>query len=93
MTHEEFVAKLTKIFDNYAVSFEVDGRYSPKSYVQEVEELIQEFGYISPEKCCECKRRYEGGIKYMEREMADECRDLRGEVEYWKDKDYKLGTR
>lgn len=34
--------RLTKIFDHYAVAFEVDGRYSPAPWVQEVTNLIKE---------------------------------------------------
>lgn len=89
MTHEEFVVNLTKIFDNYAVSFEVDGRYSPKMYVELVEKLIKEAGYISPEEESERTKRDNEAMKI---EMQ-EATQMQSEVEYWKNKNYELGGR
>ena len=37
--------KVTKSFDHYAVSFEVDGRYSPSQWVEEVFQTFKDAGY------------------------------------------------
>jgi len=53
--------------------------------------LIGEAGYQSPEDCNACNQRQIESESFLNREAAFEEERLRGEVEYWKDKNYKLG--
>jgi len=48
-------------------------------------------GWVSPEECKTCQQRQEYSDKILYREAAFEEERLRGEVEYWKDKNYRLG--
>jgi hypothetical protein len=67
---------------------------SAKSVMQEADSilaLIEAAGWMSPEEQSTQNQRDIESERIINREAAYEERSLRAEVEYWKDKDYRLG--
>ncbi len=54
-------------------------------------DIFVSWGWESPESCEQCQQRQVDSEKMLNREATYEEKRLRGEVEYWKDKNYRLG--
>ena len=53
--------------------------------------VIEEIGYVSPEEIAQQEQRWIESEKMLNREAAFEEQRLYAEVEYWKNKNYRLG--